>query len=92
MKILMALPLFAALGGCFGDKGPVVSVPVARPCVEGEIPAEPSAVNGNLTGDSGRDIGIIAASEKEARAWGRSLHGMLEACRGWAAVRRKAPS
>ncbi|MBA3678416.1 MAG: hypothetical protein H0W74_13615 [Sphingosinicella sp.] len=80
-KPLSALALLLILGGCFGDKGPVVSIPIAKPCVEGEIPAEPVGIEGTLTGDSGRDIGIIAGSEKEARAWGRALHGMLSACK-----------
>lgn len=59
-----------------------VKIPVATACVKGDLPDEPPRISDQLTGDSGRDIGIIAGSAIELRAWGRSLRGMLEACRG----------
>lgn len=69
------LILALLLGGCTTTRY------VTQPCVTGSIPAEPEKVQGKLTGDSGKDIGTIAASAIELRAWGRGLAGMLEACR-----------
>lgn len=60
---------------------PPVLIPVATPCVRGsDIPAEPAHVQDQLTGDSGHDIGVIAGSAIELRAWGLSMRGMLIAC------------
>lgn len=71
-----ALLLLAACA----NKPPVSIVPVATSCVTGDLPAEPPKVSGELTGDAGRDAGIIAGSALTLRAWGRTLYRMLEAC------------
>lgn len=84
MRTVAILPIFAILAACAGRER-VVLVPTPVPCVQGDIPDEPRRVREGLTGDSGVDIGIIAGSAIELRAWGRSLRGMLEACRSSAA-------
>jgi hypothetical protein len=78
----MKLAIIASLllAGCATAKPPVL-IPVPTPCVKGDLPDEPEMVRGRLTGDSGRDIGIIAGSAIELRAWGRALRGLLDACR-----------
>jgi hypothetical protein len=77
---MRALILVLMLAGC-ASKPPVALVPVSQPCVSGELPAEPAKVGPELTGDAGRDAGIIAGSAAELRAWGRALYRMLDACR-----------
>lgn len=69
------------LGACAGRTPEPVLVPTPVPCVTGDLPDEPPHVQDQLTGDSGRDIGIIAGSAIELRAWGRALLGIAEACR-----------
>lgn len=85
MKRMIALASLAAvLSGCgvriLPRPAPVL-VPVTTPCVTGELPAEPAKVSGQLTGDSGLDLGIIAGSAIELRAWGVALRNILNACR-----------
>lgn len=74
--------MFGLLGACATHPAPApVLIPVATPCVRGsDIPAEPAHVQDQLTGDSGHDIGVIAGSAIELRAWGLSMRGMLVAC------------
>jgi hypothetical protein len=82
---LLTLPLFAVLltaSVCGTRQTPApILVPTPVHCVTGDIPDEPPRVTGDLTGDSGVDIGIIAGSAISLRAWGQALRGMLEACR-----------
>lgn len=80
-KLFILLAPFLMAFSCGPNRSPVVSVPTVKPCVTGVIPPEPGTVNGTLTGNEGRDIGIIAGAEKEVRVWGRGLRAMLEACR-----------
>lgn len=71
------------LPSCAGRERPEpVMIPVQTPCVTGELPAEPPLVTPQLTGNSGRDIGIIAGSAIELRVWGRVLYTLLSTCRG----------
>jgi hypothetical protein len=80
VRVALAILTAASLAACAA--GPrVIERPTPVPCVTGDVPDEPRHVQGDLTGDSGRDIGIIAASALELRAWGRSLLGIVEACR-----------
>lgn len=72
-----ALLLLAACA----HREPPTLIPVPVSCVTGDLPAEPPKVSGELTGDAGRDAGIIAGSALQLRAWGRTLYQMLEACR-----------
>lgn len=83
MRKLALVAVLGLLTGCFGRSTPPqpIMVPVPTPCVTGDIPDEPPRVNGELTGDSGVDIGIIAGSAIQLRAWGQALRGMVEACR-----------
>jgi hypothetical protein len=86
MKKFVALTVSAGLllannGSCFGGGNRPAPTPVPVPCVTGDVPDEPPMIRDTLTGDSGRDIGLIAASALELRAWGRALLGIVEACR-----------
>lgn len=76
----MAVLLTASVCGTRERPQPIM-VPVVSPCVTGDIPDEPPRIRGELTGDSGVDIGLIAGSAIALRAWGVALRGMLEACR-----------
>jgi hypothetical protein len=76
--------LILALTACSG-RTPApqpILVPTPVHCVTGDIPDEPPRISESLTGDSGVDIGLIAGSAIELRAWGQALRGMVEACRG----------
>lgn len=77
---LIILTAAVLLVGC-AHREPPTLIPVATSCVTGDLPAEPPKVSGELTGDAGRDAGIIAGSALELRAWGRALYNMLLACR-----------
>jgi hypothetical protein len=82
MKKLAFFAVCALLSACAGREHPEpILVPVPTPCVTGDLPDEPAMVSGELTGDSGRDIGIIAGSAIELRAWGRALYGIANSCR-----------
>lgn len=76
----MAVLLTASVCGTRESPQPIL-VPTPVHCVTGDIPDEPERVAGQLTGDSGVDIGIIAGSAIQLRAWGQALRGMLEGCR-----------
>jgi hypothetical protein len=58
--------------------------PVTTPCIAKDqaIPQEPEQVGDKLTGQADRDFQIVAGSAARLRAWGRSLNGIVEACRG----------
>lgn len=72
----------ALAGGCATrPPPPPILVPVPVPCVTGDLPDEPRRIQSELSGDSGVDIGIIAGSAIELRAWGQALRLMLNACR-----------
>lgn len=73
---LVALSLTACAG-----QPRVIERPTPIACVTGDVPDEPPLVGPSLSGDSGTDIGIIAASAIEVRAWGRALLGIVNACR-----------
>lgn len=79
--VLPALFLTLTAGMCSHTPPAPIMVPVPQPCVTGELPAEPALVTNQLTGNSGRDIGIIAASAIELRVWGRVLTQLLSVCR-----------
>lgn len=81
--IVMAIAALLALllAGCSALRAPApVMIPVPTPCVTGDLPDEPRRIQGELTGNSGLDIGIIAGSAIELRAWGQAMLGMLRAC------------
>lgn len=83
MKALLPLVLLAAACAAAPRQPPApVLVPVPTPCVAGDLPDEPAKVSAQLSGDSGTDLGIIAGSAIELRAWGRALLGIVNACRG----------
>lgn len=86
------LPLALLLAACttapVSPPAPAL-VPVPTPCVTGDLPDEPAKVSDQLSGDSGLDIGIIAGSAIELRAWGRALLAIVSACR---AQSRPAPA
>lgn len=94
MKRIAIAAAALMLAGCFGRGAPPepVLVPVQRPCVTGELPAEPVLVTPQLTGNSGRDIGIIAGSAIELRVWGRVLFQLLSTCRGEGVAPAAAPA
>lgn len=84
MRRLFVLPvLILTLPAAFCSRGnpEPIMVPVPTPCVTGELPAEPALVTPQLTGNSGRDIGIISGSAIELRVWGRVLFTLLSTCR-----------
>lgn len=75
--------ILALTASCAGIQRPEpLLVPVPTNCVTGQLPAEPERVQGQLTGDSGVDIAIIAGSAISLRAWGVALRGLLVACQG----------
>jgi len=78
---LRALLLALLLAGCATTPPQPVLVPVPQPC-RPAIPPEPERVRDQLTGDAGTDLGLVAASAIELRAWGVSLRELLEACGG----------
>lgn len=74
--------ILGALAACSHAQPPQpVLIPTPVSCVTGDIPDEPPRISDQLTGDSGVDIGLIAGSAIQLRAWGQALRGMLEACR-----------
>ena len=55
-----------------------VPTPVPVPCVDAsQVPAEPPQVRSQLTGDAVHDLGIVAPSALQLRAWGRSLRALI---------------
>jgi hypothetical protein len=42
-----------------------------------QVPAEPPQIGDHLTGDAVHDLGIVAPSALELRAWGRSLYALI---------------
>lgn len=81
-RLLLVLPAALALSACLGRGAPPPRlIPVPTHCIDGDLPAEPRHVESELTGDSGVDIGIIAGSAIELRAWGQALWGMANSCR-----------
>lgn len=83
MKKLALVGILLALTACPGRIPPPqpILVPTPTPCVTGVVPDEPPRVTPDLTGDSGVDIGIIAGSAIQLRAWGQALLGIVNSCR-----------
>jgi hypothetical protein len=87
VKPLLPLALLAAACAAAPRQPPApVLVPVPTLCVTGDLPDEPARVSAELTGDSGVDLGIIAGSAIELRAWGRALLGIVNGCRAGRAL------
>ncbi len=86
MRLLIAISAMA-LAGCQTTQPAVeirtVKVPTPVPCLAAdEIPAEPSTVADQLTGNAAADLPIVAASALMLRAWGREMFAALDACAG----------
>lgn len=79
-KALIGLAMLPLLTAGMCAHSPSTKVPVAQSCVTGDLPAEPPKISDQLTGDSGKDIGLISGSALQLRAWGKSLYMMLRAC------------
>jgi hypothetical protein len=79
-KILL---LSLLLAGCQTDqpgvKVQLVPTPTPVPCVDpAQVPAEPQQVGPQLTGDAVHDLGVVAPSALELRAYGRALRALIE--------------
>lgn len=71
-----------ALTACSTDQQGVhvrtVNVPTPVPCVDAaQVPAEPPQVGDQLNGDARHDLGIVAPSALDLRAWGRELKALI---------------
>lgn len=78
------------LGGCVTRDSvpPAVEVrtvtvekPVPVACIDGKnVPAEPSKVGGQLTGQAAHDLDLVSGSAIKLRQWGRELMALVRPC------------
>jgi hypothetical protein len=86
MRTLGAICAFCnllALTACATDQQGVRVVlqptPVPVACVDAsQVPAEPPQVGDQLNGDARHDLGIVAPSALELRAYARTLRALIE--------------
>lgn len=67
-----------ATGQQQGIRTTLVPSPTPVACVDpAQVPAEPPSVASQLTGDAVHDLGIVAASALDLRAYGRTLRALI---------------
>ena len=79
---VLGLAVALSLSACATDQQGVavriVEVPVPHACVDpAQVPTEPPQVGSQLTGDAVHDLGIVAPSALELRAYGRALRALI---------------
>lgn len=82
MRKLLMMPLVLLAAACATNEPAIevrtVEVPTPVACVvEADVPVEPVQIADQLTGNAMHDLGVVAASALELRAWGRSLHALI---------------